>query len=209
MTAWFRLTQVYMIILLFILETINIVHKRSSNDDDNDNEHNFYFGIPTQSTATESLTIKVSITASITSVNYKMKKHSGTVSGEVKANATTDITLAHSDVVQDQSYEYRGRGIHLNATGSVLVLVTIHNEPNSVNGEFPVFPHQSLELDEYVYYAVSTGSKQMDERGFILIVATNMPTTVTIVPTVNVTMPSNVEYYSSYPFTCRWHSLHV
>ena len=107
----------------------------------------------------------------------------------MSSESSGKISLKTSLTVRTAAYEYRNLGVHVHASGPVSLLVVSYG--SHAIGEYPAAPYQSLNISEYVYYAVSTGSLANNAYGQILLIATEDSTTVTVTPTVAVKVPSD------------------
>ena len=130
-------------------------------------------------------------TLSSESIDYTIKKSTETIkSGILSAsNSTGEISLDLSLVVRTPAHEYRNLGLHVHTSGPASVLVV--NFGDHAIGEYPAIPYHSLDVSEYVYYAVSTGSLASSSYAQILLVGNDDSTSVTITPTKHVTVPVN------------------
>ena len=81
--------------------------------------------------------------------------------------------------------------------------VLLINYQSGTIGDYIAYPHpvQNITLAHYQYYAVSTGTlASLSDQSLseVLLVGNEDNTTVTIVPTQNITVPSNVQLFSSF-----------
>ena len=127
-------------------------------------------------------------TLSNKSISYTLETASDTIEdGLLLSNSGKKIELDAALAVGSPSYNDRNLGLHLHASGPVSVLV-VGYATNAI-GEYSAIPYESLNMSEYVYFAVSTRSNKQGYNGTILLVANEDETNVTITPTVDVTVP--------------------
>ena len=114
--------------------------------------------------------------------------------GSVSLNSPATVTFDTTDIlVTGSDYTQREKGIHVQATGmeSIFVLVTTRNPQGF--GDYLAFPCQRFEVDDYVYYAVSTTSTSLGFRSQVVLVACEDDTEVMITPTETVNLPMDAQ----------------
>ena len=149
------------------------------------------------------------MTPSTSPVSYTVQTYSETIATGTVTNTTLAKLMIPSNlVVLDNSYQHRYKGIHVSASDEISVLL-INFLSGSV-GDYLAYPVQNLTLSQYQYYAVSTGTSvfSINPQSEVLLVGIEDDTTVTVVPTQNVTVPQNIQLSNSMEMTaCScWYS---
>ena len=140
------------------------------------------------------------MTLSSSPVTYTVTYSSGAIATGTVTNTTlAKLSISTDLVVVDSSYQNRSKGIHVSANSEISVLL-INYQSNSI-GDYFAYPHliQNLTLAQYQYYAVSTGTLAISAQSLseVLLVGTENNTTVTVVPTQNIAVPQNIQFFSS------------
>lgn len=148
---------------------------------------------------TTSFTLYIT-TPSVTLVFYTVETNTSVISnGTVTSMSPAQVNLPVSLVTNDNSYSSRLNGIRVLSTeGSIFVLVV--NRQSNTYGEYSAYPFQDLQLTQYQYYAVSTGtlaSISDNSLSEFLLIGTKDNTTVTVVLTQTVTVPQDIQSSSS------------
>ena len=113
------------------------------------------------------------------------------------------------DDIQVDRNEQRNKGIYLKADGSKQVTVYGINDAESVSADaFLALPYQTYNVQEYRYFVFST---DIDQTTFLfesrfLLVGNEDDTEVTITPTSNIEVPSDVTV-NNFGFTIDWDGL--
>ena len=143
------------------------------------------------------------MTASTSPVSYTVQTYSETIeTGTVTNTTLAKLTIPSNLVVLDSSYQHRYKGIHVSASDEIFVLL-INYQSGSV-GEYLAYPVQNLNIAQFQYYVVSTGAQavvRIQPQSEVLLVGIENDTTVTVVPTQNVTLPQNVQITESTKIT--------
>ena len=177
-----------------IIDSTKSLKKRSA-----DESKHFYFGFPHHFNS-GNYQHSLIITAYDAAVSYKVEGSSGPItSGTLPALSSHHINIDAKYSVETPAYQYRDKGIHVSTNGEVSLLAV--SSGSAATGEYPVFPYESLDsVTEYVYFAVSTGSKDygiVNKFGHILLVGNENATSITITPTANINIPINPQLDSS------------
>ena len=137
------------------------------------------------------------MTPSSSPVNYTVETYSGTIATGTVTNTTlSKLNIPAALVVLDSSYQNRNKGIHVSSNNEISVLLINYRYYASV-GEYLAYPVQNLSIPQYQYYAVSTGTLVESALSEVLLVGTEDNTTVTVVPTQNITVPQNIQFSNS------------
>ena len=139
------------------------------------------------------------MTPSTSSVAYTVQTYNETIATGNVTN--TKLAKLTNLVVLDSSYQHRYKGIYVSASDEMSVLL-INYRPGSI-GDYLAFPVQNLNHSQYQYYAVSTGTGvfSINPESEVLLVGIEDDTTVTVVPTQNVTVPQNIQLSISMEMT--------
>ena len=163
-----------------------------------ESSYEFYIGALKNYKGEASHILLYIMTLSSSPVTYTVETNHETIATGNVTNTTVaklNITSVLNLVVIDSSYQYRYNGVYISANDKVFVLL-INFFLRSI-GEYFAYPIvQNLTLSQYQYYAVSTStvSSALSE---VLLVGTENNTTVTVVPTQNITVPQNIQLSNS------------
>ena len=136
------------------------------------------------------------MTRSSSPVNYTVETYNGEIATGTVTNTTlSKLNIPAALVVLDSSYQNRNKGIHVSSNNEISVLLI--NYQIATIGEYLAYPVQNLSIPQYQYYAVSTGTLAISALSEVLLVGTEDNTTVTVVPTQNITVPQNIQFSSS------------
>ena len=131
-------------------------------------------------------------TLSTTPVSYIIKDIYDTTiaSGKVSLSSPTNESLDISYVTNTNTE--RNDGLYLKSTGPISVLVV--NWQRTSIGEYPAYPKQDLKLSHYTYYTASPNTTIVSyTQSEILLVGTEDNTTVTIISSADVSVPTDIE----------------
>ena len=135
------------------------------------------------------------MTLSSSPVTYNVTYTSRIIATGTVTNTTlTKLSISTDLVVVDSSYQNRNKGIHVSANSEISVLLINYQEYTI--GEYLAYPVQTSLPHQYQYYAVSTGTLVASALSEVLLVGTEDNTAVTVVPTQNITVPQNIQFYS-------------
>ena len=124
-------------------------------------------------------------------VTYTIETYNETIATGIVTNSTlANVNMSSNLAVIDSSYQNRNKGIHVSADSEISVLL-INYQPGSI-GDYLAYPVQNLNLAQYQYYIASTGIGVFIVNK-ILLVSTEDNTTVTVVPTQNISVPQNIQ----------------
>ena len=161
-------------------------------------ERDFYIGFMRnyQGTTTR-LQLVVSAEGS-SSVQFGVETSSGVVyTGTTTASSPVTVNLPTSLLANSATYTYRNKGVHVYTIGQGSVSVLVINYKSGSVGEYLAYPCQDLGDASYEYYVVSTGSLVPTTNSEFLLVGCKDNTTITITPTVTVSIPANAQSISS------------
>ena len=128
-------------------------------------------------------------------VTYTIETYNETIATGIVTNSTlAKVNMSSNLAVIDSSYQNRNKGIHVSADSEISVLL-INYQPGSI-GDYLAYPVQNLNLAQYQYYIASTGIGVFIVNK-ILLVSTEDNTTVTVVPTQNISVPQNIQLPNS------------
>ena len=141
------------------------------------------------------LTSQLIIGTFASNASYSVETEAGVIqTGVLYFNIPATVTFDTSDIlVAGSEYAHREKGIHVQATGteSIFVLVTTRNPQGF--GDYLAYPCQNLEMNDYMYYAVSTTSTSPGFCSQVVLVACENETEVIITPTETVNLPRDAQ----------------
>lgn len=135
-------------------------------------------------------------TPSVSPVLFTIETSSGTfTSRSVTSSAPVTISLPTSLVTNNALYSSRFKGVYVYSTSGGLLSVLVVNIQDYTFGDYIAYPYQDLQLSQYQYYAVSTGTLATYDMSLsaVLLVGNEDYTTVTVISTQNVTIPINIQ----------------
>ncbi len=188
----FTATIVLLLLCCFPLNAEEIqrsLSKRSSNNE----EMTFYIAIPMNFEESDYIIYLSSL--SDEPISYTVSNSTNGIIKEGQLSSSQQIVLDDSYIVQSHSYDYRNLGLRVHTSGPATLLV-INSQYSSI-GEYTAIPYEVLNASSYEYFAVSSRSIHSGIYGQILLVGNEDSTTVTITPTVNITMAEDVQSNSS------------
>ena len=139
--------------------------------------------------------IQLYITTPSTIVNFTVETGTGyMVSNSVANSNPAMVYLPSSVITTDSSYSNRNKGIHVYSeiAGEHISVVLMHYSQTSI-GEYSAYPHENFPINQYKYYAVSTGTLVSNILSQVLLVGNEDNTTVTIVATQPLNLPQDVQ----------------
>ena len=140
-------------------------------------------------------------TPSVSSVSFSVQTTNGIIgSYSVNSSVPVDISLPTTLVTNDGLYSSRFKGVYINSTNGGLISVLVVNVRLAGSyGEYMTYPYQNLDLSEYQYYVVSTGTlaTSVNALGEVLLVGNEDNTTVTVIPTQTVSVPIDIQTNSN------------
>ena len=134
-------------------------------------------------------------TPSSTVVNFTVETGTGyMVSNSVTNSNPAFLYLPSSVITTDSSYSNRNKGIHVysQVAGEHISVLLMHYSQYTT-GEYSAYPHQSFPINQYKYYAVSTGTLVSNTLSQVLLVGNEDNTTVAIVATQPLNLPQDVQ----------------
>ena len=159
----------------------------------------FYFGIMRNYWGqTEHVWLYI-MTTSSSPVSFTVENYNNVIITATVTNITSvNVNIPVSQVTLDSSYSNRNKGIHVYTNNGGFISILVINYQYGSIGEYVAYPSQDLaDLNQYQYYAVSTGTTVDHTLSEVLLTGVKNNTTVTIIPTQNVTVPENIQNPSS------------
>ena len=124
-------------------------------------------------------------------VNFTVKNLAGTISsGSVIFNTPTTVTLDLNNTVNGRTD--RDKGVIVSTGSYNKISVFVAGSSNDTAGVYQSYPTWGYPVNEYVYYAISNGSNTAGSFSTLLIVSANNATIITITPTANITIPTDL-----------------
>ena len=155
-------------------------------------------------------------TSSSSPVGYTVEQNTGVITtGNVTNISPAIVSLPTSLAVSDSSYSNRDKGIHIYSDSVQSISVLLINHQIFTIGDYLAFPYQEYQINQYQYYAVSTGTQATNGLSEVLLVGNKDNTTVTIIPTQTITVPQDIQSSGSpgmtvtagTPFTVTLHKM--
>ena len=94
-----------------------------------------------------------------------------------------------SNTVDHRTDREKGIIVSTGSCSKISVFVVGNGGGSQTAGVYQSYPTWGYPVNEYVYYAISTGSNIVDSFSTLLLVSANNDTIITITPTVNITIP--------------------
>ena len=192
----FTTTIVLLFLCYFPLNHAEEIQRSLSKRSSDNEEMTFYIGIPRNYGEIDCIIYLSSL--SDEPISYTVRNSTNEIIKEgliSSSNPSQEIILDDSYIVQSHSYTYRNLGLLVHTSGPVTLLV-FKSRLLSI-GEYTAIPYEVLNTSSYEYFAVSSRSILSGIFGQILLVGNEDSTTVTITPTVNITMAEDVQSTSS------------
>ena len=95
-------------------------------------------------------------------------------------------------IALDETYAYRHSGVKIFTVGP-LISVVMFNLADASFGSYLAFPYCDLSISRYQYYAVSVSTLIPDFHSEILLIGNDDATSITVTPSVNVSMPLDAQ----------------
>ena len=131
-------------------------------------------------------------TSSSSDVSYTIQNYTGVITtGTVTDINPAKVSLPVSLVTLNSDYSNRKKGIYIYSAEPISVLVVNHQ--SYTVGEYVAYPFQEYPINQYQYYAVSTGTLAPNALSEVLLVGNKDNTTVTIIPTQTITVPQDIQ----------------
>ena len=138
------------------------------------------------------------ITPSSSPVSYTVEQYTGVIAtGTVTSTSPAKVNLPSSYFVSDSSYSNRKRGIYVHSDSAKPISVVLVNHASGTIGDYLGYPYQEYSINQYQYYAVSTGTLAGDASSVAALVGNVDNTTVTIIPTRSITVPQDIQNSAS------------
>ena len=120
--------------------------------------------------------------------------------GYVSRGSPATISLDTDLVVTDNTQRYKGIHIYTNDSDINVLVINDLSEFGSI-GDYIAIPYKAYSTEEYIYYAVSSSSKFSFLQSLVLLVGTEDNTSITITPTVSITIPQDPQNTGSSQIT--------
>ena len=146
---------------------------------------------------TDSLQLVVSAEGN-SPVQFSVETSSGVgYTGTTTASSPVIVNLPIALVTDDATYTYRNKGVHVYTTGQGSISVLAINFNSGTVGNYLAYPCQDVGGAPYEYFIVSTGTLMSSAVSEFLLVGCEDDTTITITPTQTVSIPTDVQSFSS------------
>ena len=159
----------------------------------------FYIGFLRQFSSSGTIQIRVH-TFFTTSVSFSISSTTGySYIGTTSASNPANITIPTSFQVRDSGYEYRNLGLHITSlpTQPITIFVigyTFGDTPRSTHVAHPYLEHPIM---LYTYYGISADVSSFSKFSQVLIVGCRDNTTVTVIPSQDISLPENPQLSDS------------
>ena len=120
--------------------------------------------------------------------------------GYVSRGSPATISLDTDLVVTDNTQRHKGIHIYTNDSDINVLVINDLSDFGSV-GDYIAIPYKTYSTEEYIYYAVSSSSKFSFLQSLALLVGTADNTSITITPTVSITIPQDPQDIGSSQIT--------
>ena len=139
------------------------------------------------------------MTTSSSPVSFTVENYTNVIiTGTVNNTASVNVSIPVNQVTLRSSYSNRNKGIHVYTNNEGLISVLVINYQSASIGEYIAYPSQDIaDLNQYQYYAVSTGAIPDYTLSEVLLIGVKNNTIVTIIPTQTITVPENIQNPSS------------
>lgn len=138
--------------------------------------------------------IRLVITSASTSnISYTVTVNNQLIisKGHVSVEHSKEIEISREHITADSSFQRRHKGITVSAAGSVSVMAYTSLGSTSQSA-FNVLPYKEYPtLTEYRYYGISVPTKT--KNSLMLLVGSDNNTVVQIKPSVNISIPANIQ----------------
>ena len=129
-------------------------------------------------------------------VTFTIKNLAGTISsGSVTSNIPKTVTLDLSNTVDSRTDREKGIIVSTGSRSKISVFVAGDGYDvggGKTAGVYQSYPMWRYPVNEYIYYAISTGSNTVGSFSALLLVSANNDTNITITPTVNIIIPHDL-----------------
>jgi hypothetical protein len=99
--------------------------------------------------------------------------------------------------VRDASFANRNLGLLVSSEEPISVVLVSYTTGSTPHSTYLALPSHSQPTSQYIYYGISHGSSQADRHSQILLVGCMDDTTVTIIPSQDVTLPADPQLSNS------------
>ena len=129
-------------------------------------------------------------------VTFTIKNLAGTISsGSVTSNIPKTVNLDLSNFVDSRTDREKGIIVSTGSRSKISVFVAgdgYDGGGGRTAGVYQSYPMWRYPVNEYIYYAISTGSNTVGSFSTLLLVSANNDTIITITPTVNIIVPHDL-----------------
>ena len=176
---------------LFFLFTVLTVNGKELSTYGND----FYIGFLRQYFEDEIIQIRVH-TFETSSVPFSISSKTGyTYIGTTSASSPATVTIPTSFEVRDSGYEYRNLGLHITSLPTNPITVLVIGYIRHTTMTYVAHPYLEQLTTAYTYYGVSGDTLHGTSQ--VLLISCRDNTTVTIMPSQNVSLPQNPQLSDS------------
>ena len=140
-------------------------------------------------------------TTSTTAITFHVEDmNSVFYTGTVTLDSPITVNLDFGYMVLDSTYNNRNKGIHVYTDNGGLISVLVVNYVTYVVDDIVAYPYQELNVQQYVYYTMSTETIDDIMHSLTLLVGTVDDITVIITPSQDIVMPEDIQNSSSSDF---------
>ena len=182
---------------MFFLTVLLLLHLKLTNGQ---NGSEFFIGITKNAYSLiptpDALDLHIT-TPSTDIITFYVEDTSGILyNGMVAPDNSTTVNLDLNYIVTDSTYSNRNKGIHVyTENGGLISVLVVTNIIAGSTDDHIAYPYQELNVQQYVYYTVSTGT--YSTSSLTLLVGTADDTTVTITPSQDIIIPEDIQNFTS------------
>ena len=137
-------------------------------------------------------------TTSTTAITFHVEDmNSVFYTGTVMLNSPVTVNLDFGYMVLDSTYSNRNKGIHVYTDNGGLISVLVVNYITYVVSDTVAYPYQELNVQQYVYYTMSTETIDDIMHSLTLLVGTADNTTIILTPSQDIVMPKDIQNSNS------------
>ena len=181
------------VILLSVLPNAHGYGNCGPGDSDSGSNTNIFYLAALKNLGTQTMWLRI-ITPSSSPVSYTVEQYTGVITtGTVTSTSPAKVNLPSSYFISDSSYSNRKRGIYVHSDSVKPISVVLVNYRSTTIGDYLAYPYQEYPINQYQYYAVSTGTLAGDASSVAALVGNVDNTTITIIPTQSITVPQDIQ----------------